>query len=397
MVKRFFGTFGGAPRKARTRNLLLGGAAVLLCTVGAVALTRHKPKAIPSVVGAVPAVNQQLGEKNASSSDYYADLTREQDRNKVADATRTGTTYAGTVGSLDQNGPQTPPPLSHVHKLKKLKTAMHAKHSPPLPPKTAFDQGRYAAYLKAIDAVSGQFAGSTPQTIVVIRPVKKPTLTGNLAAAGDPVMPASIHQSARAMVSPRRKDKILISAGHGVYARTIVGVSSDEPGPIVVEAESGPIAGDRMIGHFSQTGNNVRDRLVVHLSEITLADGTQKSIDALVVAPGTMETTVATSVNEHYVSRIVLPAAAAFVQGLGTAIGQSGSTVVAGPLGGATEFSHVNTAQGVAAGAGSAASTVASLLAAQAPSGPTVKLAADTDVGVLFLQPLKVPTVTGTP
>ena len=46
------------------------------------------------------------------------------------------------------------------------------------------------------------------------------------------------------------------------------------------------------------------------------------------VAPDSMEEAVATSIDQHYLERFVLPAAAAFVQGLGqAAVRMSNSTV----------------------------------------------------------------------
>ena len=115
---------------------------------------------------------------------------------------------------------------------------------------------------------------------------------------------------------------VLIPAGRGVYARTVTAGSSDQGGPVVVEALSGPIAGDRMIGGLERR----EDRLVVSLKSLTLQDGRSVPIDALLVAPDSMETAVASSVDQHYIERFGLPVAAAFVAGLGQAVALSGST-----------------------------------------------------------------------
>ncbi len=175
-------------------------------------------------------------------------------------------------------------------------------------------------------------------------------------------------------------------AGRGIYARTVLAASSDQGGPVVIEALSGPIAGDRMTGTFEKRD----ERLVVKLNSITLQDGTQQRIDALVIAPDSMETSVASSVDEHYVSRFVLPVAAAFVSGLGQAISQSNSTVVASPLGGATAFQRLNLGQQLGVGAGVAGAQFGAILNEAAPKGPTVNLDANVNVGVVFLSPLVV-------
>jgi len=146
------------------------------------------------------------------------------------------------------------------------------------------------------------------------------------------------------------------------------------------------VLGDRMTGTFERRN----DRLVVHLDSISLPDGTAQKIDALVIAPDSMETSVASSVDQHYLSRYILPVAAAFVSGLGQAISQSNSTVVASPLGGATAFQKLNLDQELGVAAGSAASQFGQAVAENAPRGPTVKLDANVTVGVLFLTPLTI-------
>ena len=54
--------------------------------------------------------------------------------------------------------------------------------------------------------------------------------------------------------------RVLVPAGRGIYAHTVVAVDSDTNGPIVLEADTGPISGDRMIGTFSKSGNGPADR-----------------------------------------------------------------------------------------------------------------------------------------
>ena len=98
-----------------------------------------------------------------------------------------------------------------------------------------------------------------------------------------------------------------------------------------------------------------------------------------------MEAGVATGVDQHYLSRFILPAAAAFVQGLGSAIASSNSTAVIGALGGVTTTQHLNLNQELGVGAGVAASNIGSTLNAAAPKGPTITLDANVPVSVMFL------------
>src|SRR5208283_3941970 len=171
---------------------------------------------------------------------------------------------------------------------------------------------------------------------------------------------------------------VLVPAGRGIYAHTILAVDSDTNGPIVLEADTGPIAGDRMIGTFSKSGI-VRVETVEHRGKALEANG-------IVVAPDSMEEAVATSVDQHYLERFVLPAAAAFVQGLGTAVAMGNSTTTVSPFGGTTQtFGPLSVKQEALVAGGAAAQAVGNAMTASIPKGPTVHLAANVSVGVMFL------------
>ena len=161
----------------------------------------------------------------------------------------------------------------------------------------------------------------------------------------------------------------------------MLALSSDQASPAVFQADSGPIAGDRMIGSFSRQNN----RLVVRVSTI-IHHGQPISAEGLVIAPETMEASVASGVNQHYLTRFALPAAAAFVQGLGQAIETtSNTTAVLSPFGGATTTTSLNLPQQLGVAAGAAASNIGSTLNSAAPKGPTITLGANVAVGIMFL------------
>ena len=146
--------------------------------------------------------------------------------------------------------------------------------------------------------------------------------------------------------------------------------------------DSGPIAGDRMLGSFARQG----DRLIIHIGTI-IHQGEELTADGVVIAPDTMEASVASDVDQHYLTRFILPAAAAFVEGLGNAIATtSNTTAVLSPLGGATTSTNLNFRQQLGVAAGTAAAEIGSVLNQAAPKGPTVSLEANVSVGVMFLQ-----------
>ena len=226
---------------------------------------------------------------------------------------------------------------------------------------------------KAIGDLLNSWNARPPETTVVLAPAVVQQ------GSGDP-------PALSKMVAGPAAERVLVPAGRGIYAHTVLAVNSDTNGPIVLEADTGPIAGDRMIGTFSQSGV---DRLIVKVQTV---EHRGQSLDAngIVVAPGSMEEAVATSIDQHYLERFVLPAAAAFVQGLGQAAVMSNSTVQMSPFGLTQSFGPLSLQQQAFAGGAAAAAAVGNAMTASIPKGPTVHLAANVSVGVMFLSNLSV-------
>ena len=237
-------------------------------------------------------------------------------------------------------------------------------------------------YDQQVKELFSQWDARAPRTDVVLPPS---STDGSGATGSDKADPSNTPQSrvAAQTVSTRAADsgQVLIPAGRGIYAHPVLALSSDQSSPAVFQADSGPIAGDRMIGSFSRQNN----RLIVRINSI-IHQGQQLGADGVVIAPDTMEASVATGVDQHYLTRFFLPAAAAFVQGLGQALATtSNTTAVLSPLGGATTTTNLNIDQQLGVAAGAAAANIGSTLNQAAPKGPTITLDANVAVGVMFL------------
>ena len=230
---------------------------------------------------------------------------------------------------------------------------------------------------RAIGDLVNSWSVRPPQTTVVIQPAALKQ------GADDP--PAKV--GAKGTDSSVTGGKVLVLAGRGIYAHTVVAVDSDTNGPIVLEADTGPISGDRMIGTFSKSGI---DRLIVKVETVEHR-GASLEANGLVIAPDSMETAVASSIDEHYVERFLLPAAAAFMSGLGQAVALGNSTNTVSPFGGTTStIGPLTFKQEALVAAGASATAVSTALSAETPKGPTVHLAANVSVGVMFLSNLTV-------
>ncbi len=406
-IPRIFSEAG----RGGTRRLLgiAGVAVVVVGAVGYVSLDHRSLLPQSSTVHA-PEFNPLPGGMHGTpEQDRLGALTDREAANKAAQAGQSFTPQMAAGRSSDAAAPAeagiNTPPGGTTDTVAKPPAGFHVEPVPaPQPVKTderfarpnpvqqvAVTPEELAPYQKAANDLVGRWGGRPPRTTVEELPSSHDAAaTSTSQSRGDALRPtqvASVSQ-ATARSNEQASARVLIPAGRGIYAHTIVAVDSDTGGPVVLEADSGPLSGDRMIGSFGKAGGH-ENLLVVQISKV-VHDGKELSAEGLVLAPATMQTAVATSVDQHYVSRFVLPAAAAFVQGLGSAIGTTSNTFSQiGPLGNQSYVTSLNLPQQIGVGAGAAAQQVATALQQQAPTGPTIHLAAHANVGVMFLTDVK--------
>jgi intracellular multiplication protein IcmE len=404
---RLAGIFSGAGGAGPRRLAIMGGTVIMIFAVVSFVLMRGHRSPLQSTVAPAPSVNPLPG--GMHSNDYYSQLAMAQAQSQAKTAAAAGQSSVAPMPAGEPNqsqiapvNPLPPPAVPSVARAiappdfaplePRPASVAVPQAAAPAPPQT--DDKQVQFYASAISSLlAGWSDAPSPETNVVLKPGDtQPTGSTGTAALGGPSPMATMAGQPRGTADSApggsiTSSVVLIPAGKGVYARSKLAANSDQGGPVVVTAESGPIAGDDMIGSFDQRGN----RLVVTLNTITLSNGKTQSIDALVIAPDTMETAVASSVDQHYLARFMLPVAAAFVAGLGQAVQQSSATVAVSPLGGYTSQNHLNFDQELGVGAGAAGSQLQNLLLQNAPKGSTVKLDANVNVGVIFLQPLTVP------
>jgi len=182
-----------------------------------------------------------------------------------------------------------------------------------------------------------------------------------------------------------RPKHVVMPALRWVTGRTVIATNTDSGGPVVAEITSGPLAGDRLKG----TAQKHEDRLTVTMNELTLSDGRPVPVNAMLMAPDSKETAIASSVDHHYIPRIVLPTLAAGIQGLGQALAFSGSSFASGPYGSSQNFNTFNGGQLAGIAAGTAAGQLNQVLQQQTPKQSTVNLGADVDIGIMFLAPVE--------
>ena len=181
----------------------------------------------------------------------------------------------------------------------------------------------------------------------------------------------------------KKPEKNILSAGKIEYAQLVLEANSDIPGPVVALLASGPFSGAKLLGSFTAQD----EYLVVKFTTLVTKKGTSVPIDAFAVDPTTSLTGVATDVDHRYFRRIVLPAAAKFVEGLGEAYSQTTTTTSQGTSTTTTTTEDLNTEQEFGKAVSEAAKQVSDVLTEDGKNlKPLVTIAAGTPLGILFMK-----------
>lgn len=178
---------------------------------------------------------------------------------------------------------------------------------------------------------------------------------------------------------------IVIGAGEIHYAQIITEANTDSPGPVLAQLMSGPLKGSRILGQFTPQ----RETLTLNFSTVVV-NKESISINAIALDPDTTLPGLATEVDHRYWKRVALPAAAAFIEGLTTAIADSGRTTVT--IQGETvaeESQAASDDQEVATGIAEAGEEIREILDDVVDDTEVlIKIDRGTPMGILFLDPV---------
>ncbi len=184
--------------------------------------------------------------------------------------------------------------------------------------------------------------------------------------------------------------EVLVPAGTVVYAQTLTEANTDAPGPVLAQILSGPLKGSRILGGFSET-----DRFLVISFDQVVYKGESISVDAVALDVDTTLTGVATDIDRRYFKRVVLPAAAAFIEGFGSAVAETGGTTVS--VEGetvTTQTEDLDTREELFKGVEEATKQIGEFMEEEAERTQVmIKVAAGTPVGILFVAPVERPIV----
>ena len=179
--------------------------------------------------------------------------------------------------------------------------------------------------------------------------------------------------------------EVLLPAGQIAYAQLLTEANTDSPGPVLAQILAGPLKGSRILGTFAE-----QTELLTLSFDTLVYEDESLGVDAVALDPETTLPGMATEVDHRYFKRVILPAAAAFVEGMTEAISESGLTTVT--VEGDTvaeETEETDTEQEVAAGFNELGEELGEILDEIADETEIlIRIEAGTPIGVLFLEPV---------
>ena len=178
--------------------------------------------------------------------------------------------------------------------------------------------------------------------------------------------------------------EILIPAGTIVYAQTLTESNTDAPGPVLARLSSGPLAGSRILGTFNDTDEYLRLEF-----NTVVVKGISQPTNAVALDPKTTLPAVVTDVDRRYWRRVIFPAAARFVEGMGRAVAQREQTVTVNNGTTVSSTPDLNAREELAAGLADGTSELAQELDREGDRTKVmIKVHAGTPIGILFLEPV---------
>lgn len=414
-------TFGANTRPRRVMIIMIG-VFVVAVVFGLFTMFSRDP-APPPETAAVPPPPGMNAVPGGSTSDRYNELQAEQNRREAELAAQQGqTTLPALVGDSQDNTISPFDPLRQPDAIPQPEPVDTTPMPEPVPdpqfqvapipdpqpepqpvvqapPAPTFDQAawnaRYANTARQLDQYMQAWA-------VVPSGLQEFNYTGTAAAPANPaggvapvangpvVASGGAGQSSNPAASGAGQQTgnsgpSLVRAGTVIPAMLLSKVNSDNPGPVLAQVTSGPLAGARFLGQFQAS----EKKLVLTFNTMSKPGLGTFAVNAYAVdeqyAIG-----MATDVNNHYFRRYGLLLAGSLLQGYGAAMGRANTTVVTGPFGTTTTQGELSSDQVKAVALGQVGENMSQEIIAQSQVRPTVHLdcGGGCPIGLLFMSDL---------
>ncbi len=352
---------------SRKTAIIMTGVAAFAVTFGAYRILSGPDKPLPdqdqvSIANAKGAPGGNKGTKT------YEKQLNQANQVMGAQAAKQGQTYMPTPTALH---PVKVAPKQAMKKKAPAPAPVYRVQNPYTPNTSAPATPKAENTLqKSMMAELKKFYSDTPYSAVSVNDISKM-----------PSSTATVNSAAMAALKPHTI--VYSHPGYLTYAMLDSSINSNMPGPILATIESGKYRGARLLGSFKR----VKQADILNFSEMTWK-GHSYSIGAYAISPKNEELGLATSVNNHTLYRYGWLFAGAFLQGLSEAMQSSNSSTTVGN-GFAVVSNELNSGQILEEAAGNVGNAIAPIAEARFNIPPTVRVAADTGLGILFMTPVK--------
>lgn len=372
---------------------IVGG---LVVVIGAVVLFGgEKEQSQTSRVGRGASVKQAPG--TAPVSEAYRESINERNIQEREEAIRTG--GSAIPEPIDPNVGRAPlpnkddaeeDPLARWRRLQEERQKQVAAAPPVIQPdlpqveiqdnSAEIANALAQAMASQMESILDNISAARPQNVVVTDQEFIDALNEE-----EQLQEAEAAAAAAQQVASQQVVNIILPAGSVEYGQTLIDANTDAEAPVLARIVTGPFRGSRMIGEFEE-----EDEYLVIRFDTVIINGLNHSIDVLALDPEQASPALVTEIDRKYFRRIVLPAAASFVQGLGSGIASAGSTSVdTGSGSTSTTEDDLDIRQEFFTGIELAAGKVAEVLSEEASDvEPSIRVEAGTPVALLFLEPV---------
>lgn len=381
-------SLGSAWKNSPLVKFGLIGAAVLVVVILVALFGGESEKTPSSVVGRGNNLKEAPGSEQLSQN--MAEAMEEKNQQRIDEAQKQGTSAIPTPIEPPKNLLETPDDVNAEDPLLRWKQMQEerarAQREQQMvedqkpqgdPQRDAAVQNMATAMLNQMNTILGREKDKQMKHITVFDASALKNEQGSSATGAGSA--AAAYTASQVAAKPAN---VILAAGKVEYAQMMLEANSDIPGPVVAMIVSGPFNGGKLMGSFTRQ----EDYLVIKYNTLVTKKGTSVKINAIAVDPQTSLTGVATDVDHRYFQRIVLPAAAKFVEGLGSAYSQTTQTTSQSASSTTTTSEDMNTKQEFGKAVEEAASKVSEVLDEDGKNTqPLVKVAAGTPLGILFM------------
>ena len=183
----------------------------------------------------------------------------------------------------------------------------------------------------------------------------------------------------------------MIKAGAILFATLNTSINSDRPGPVMATIVAGKYKGAKLLGTLQTTSDY--QRVVLTFNTMSMPNWPSTvGINAVAINPDTARTALASNVDNHYLLRYSALFASSFMQGIGSAVQNSGQTTVNNAGTTSQTFSNLSTGEKVLVGLGQVGKSAGSAAQKVFNKHPTVTVMAGVGLGILYTKDVAAPS-----